>query len=240
MWSIKKISCPLLLTLLCAGGLWIVPAWGGNGTGIVNSTHDFSGESWNPANGDTEICRICHVPHDHGRDRYRNGLLWNHKVSSATYTLYDSSWSATIQGVTGQPDGNSKLCLACHDGTVGVDTYDKYAGGQAFMGDEVGNNHKLISSFKDGTNIDLRGTHPISITYPAAKVGAAGGLRDPADTLWPNGNTVGSTLQRGKLQCSTCHDVHDVQSVPYTKLLRAGMIDRRGGASALCLTCHNK
>jgi len=231
----KRIIGHLLLAFF-SGSL----AWPGDGQGIKGSAHDFTGESWNPALGNAEICRTCHVPHDHGRARYLNGLLWNHAVSSATYTLYDSSWSSSIKGVSSQPDGNSKLCLACHDGTVAIDTFDKYAGGQVFMGQDVGNVNKQISRFMDGANIDLRGTHPVSITYPAAKVGMPGGLRDPDAALWSNGATVASTLQNGKLQCSTCHDVHNVQSVPYTQVLRAAMTVDLGGASALCLTCHNK
>ena len=73
--------------------------------GIVGSVHDFSDNinvlggnvafdeaSATGWNGRKEICRVCHVPHDHARasQRYLNGLLWNHGVSSAT-EVYDTA-----------------------------------------------------------------------------------------------------------------------------------------------------
>ncbi len=78
------------------------------------------------------------MPHDHSQaaQRYTNGLLWNHALSTATYTMYDNTWSPTITGAQdAQPTGHSKLCLGCHDGTVGIDTFDKYAGGGIFIDD---------------------------------------------------------------------------------------------------------
>ena len=99
----------------------------GNGTGILNSPHDFSNTSWNITG---EICVVCHAPHDRAlaQQRYLNGLLWNHDVTQATFTMYDSSWSSSLKGAqSAQPDGIAKLCLGCHDGTIAVDSFDQYA-----------------------------------------------------------------------------------------------------------------
>ena len=224
--------------------------------GITGSSHDFTDgvqgrrdagsgtplafdESWNARN---EICRVCHVPHDHGRasQRYLNGLLWNHTVSTATYTMYDTAWSSTMSGTqSAQPDGTAKLCLACHDGTVGIDSFDRYAGGAVDIVDY--DDGYLVPGFADGTNLDLRGTHPISVAFPAGEIADGRNFTDPGTATWAAGDTVTSTLDAGKVQCSTCHDVHAQESVVGTHLLRQAQNVGQGGvASGLCLTCHVK
>lgn len=207
---------------------------GNEGTGTAVS------EAWN---GRNEICRVCHVPHDHSQaaQRYTNGLLWNHGVSSATYTMYDATWSATITGAqSAQPVGTAKLCLGCHDGSVAIDTFDKYAGGAILLDSSAtgySSGYK-VPGFLDGANLDLRGTHPISIAFPAADVNE---FTDPTAATWTSGDTVASTLDNGRVQCSTCHDVHSQEDVPNTHLLRAAQTVADGGvASGLCLTCHVK
>ncbi len=223
---------------------------------ITGSSHDFTdglkGKSGNTGagtavseawNGRNEICRVCHVPHDHSQaaQRYTNGLLWNHGVSSATYTMYDNTWSSTITGAqSAQPDGTAKLCLGCHDGSVAIDTFDKYAGGTIwFDGTATGySTGYKVPGFTDGGNLDLRGTHPISIAFPAADPNE---FTDPSVATWSSGDTVASTLDNGKIQCSTCHDVHSQEVVAGSHLLRTAQTVAQGGvASGLCLTCHVK
>lgn len=214
----------------------------GNGISAPGSPHNFIDNighaelppfgGWNYSE---ELCRVCHVPHDHDRaTRYGDsGLLWNHAVSSATYTMYSS---ATLDGASAsQPTGYSKMCLGCHDGTVAIDTFDKYAGGTVFMDDYNLNFIVPGASFAG----DLTSTHPISIVYDEsldpnlhAKTDPIGGSGTIADVL--EGGTV--------LQCSTCHDVHDQpgESIPGTALLRVPQTVFHGQPSGLCLTCHIK
>ncbi len=240
-------------TSLACSGLVLAS---GSGAGIVGSPHDFSDDTsdeagavlelgssggWNLRN---ELCRVCHVPHDHGKatQYYLNGLLWNHGVSAATYTMYDSTWSSTLDGAqSAQPDGVAKLCLGCHDGTVAIDTFDKYAG---TAGNEIQNIYGTalkgfeVPAFLDGANEDLRGTHPLSITYdPVADTDL-----NATSTLMGTSGTIADVLDNGKVQCSSCHDVHDQDSVAGTHLLRVAQKDMGGSeqASGLCLTCHNK
>ena len=243
-----KTFIVLIAAALIAGSASLALAALGIGIGENGSPHNFTDTffevgfngsgGWNESE---ENCRVCHVPHDHGRARYTNGLLWNHEVSSATYTMYDNSWSSTLTHTQdAEPTGSSKLCLACHDGTVGIDTFDKYAG-NPYPVMAYGDNLQ-IPQFTDGGNPDMRGTHPISIVYDSGDgdVGAAGGL-NPVATAWELSGTIADTLEDGKVQCATCHDVHDSQgvSVPGTRLLRASQRGS-GKESALCLTCHNK
>jgi hypothetical protein len=242
----------LALAVLMTAGLASIALANGDGSGIAGSPHDFTddvaagigapgAESWNARQ---EICRVCHVPHDHGlgTQYYLNGLLWNHGVSTSTYTMYDTSWSSTLNGtVSSQPDGISKLCLGCHDGTVGLDTFDKYAGGTIFVSDY--DSGLQVPGFTDGSgNLDMRGTHPISIVYNnGSGAGQDPNLKDPTTTAMGLSGTISDVLDAGKVQCSSCHDVHNQESVPNTHLLRVAQTVAQGGsASGLCLTCHIK
>ena len=81
---------------------------------IVGSAHDFSGEGWSGG----EICLPCHTPHNADTTE-PDAPLWNHAVTSALYTLYDSP---TMDVAPEQPRPASKLCLSCHDGTVALDS----------------------------------------------------------------------------------------------------------------------
>ncbi len=235
------------LALLCAAS---TPLWAETGAGLglgitqPGSPHNFVvGDIAAVINDSGEICRVCHVPHDHARAsrRYLNGLLWNHEVSSASYTMYNNAWSHSLTGTqSAQPDGTAKLCLGCHDGTVAMDVFDKYAGDSL---NTMRNLHGLtvIPWFSDGSNLDLRGTHPISIAFPAGETGDGKNFNNPATATWAHGEAIAATLDNGKVQCSTCHDVHDQESVAGTHLLRAANSPAEGGVpSGLCLTCHVK
>jgi predicted CXXCH cytochrome family protein len=212
----------VVLTLLLAG-LSSVAMAVGNGAGITGSPHDFSATY-----GSGEICVVCHTPHDGGRASTATGMLWNHDLSTATYTMYDSSISSSLDGaVDAQPSGVSKLCLACHDGTVAIDSF----GGAS--GTNYVPTYAKIPNLVDGSNLDLRGTHPISIVYDDV---ADFNLNDPTTTAMGLSGTISDVLDVGnKVQCSTCHDVHDQESVAGTALLRV-----TNAGSQICLTCHIK
>lgn len=150
--------------------------------GIASSAHDFSGETWNSAG---EICNTCHTPHN--SQSVADAPLWNHTITSATYTVYTS---ATLQGTPGQPGGVSKLCLSCHDGTVALDSY----GGET------------ASTSITGTALlgeNLSNDHPVSITYGGNEMVAEA----TAETLTP--------LWGSKVECASCHDVHNVDGNTY-------------------------
>ena len=176
---------------------------------ITGSAHDFSGEtSWNSSG---EICITCHTPHNANASVEP---LWNHVVTTTTFTLYSSS---TFNASTiGQPTGASKLCLSCHDGTVAIDSYGGTTGSTS------------MGAVDANLGTDLSNDHPISFTYDSGLVTADGGLYDPATTT-----AVSDLLIGGQVQCASCHDVHNGSG--YDNLL---VIDNVG--SALCLTCHNK
>ncbi len=184
----------------------------GMGQGITSSAHDFSGDTWN-ATG--EICVVCHTPHN-----AIDGAspLWNHELSTQTYTLYTSF---TLDATMGQPDGNSKLCLSCHDGTVAVDNFGGTTDGNDYITGEA------------NLGTDLSNDHPISFTYDATLASDDGGLFDPSTTDSGLGGSIDADmLFDGKLQCASCHDPHNNAN--------GNFLVMSNDASALCLTCHDK
>ncbi|MFH7319595.1 hypothetical protein ACHHRT_03165 [Desulfurivibrio sp. D14AmB] len=243
----KKELLRLLAALILLG--WLPPGQlaAGDGLGIKGSIHDFSGRTWNnefSQDNPGEICRVCHAPHDRGLELWKgaadSGLLWNRDLSSAQYIMYSSdSLAGTIAD---QPVGRSKLCLGCHDDTVALNAFDGSRGNED--GEGLLGRRYIIGYLKDGGNLDLRGHHPISVQYVEnSKIGTPGGLHQPEDKTWYDHSPVSQYLEFGRVECHSCHDVHNRVSVPATPLLRAGMRNGQGGAehaSLLCLTCHNK
>jgi predicted CXXCH cytochrome family protein len=197
-------------------GLFLVA--GLAGAQITGSAHDFTGETWMVT---SEMCQPCHTPHN--ASTALPVVLWNHEVTVATYTLYNSP---TMNATTGQPDGVSKACLSCHDGTVALDSFGGSTGGTTIGG---------TANF--GT--DLANDHPVSFAYTNTLATTDGGLHPPTSTA--SGITQSGTIAADMLfgtgntqvECASCHDVHNAANLPFLLL-------KSNAGSALCLTCHNK
>jgi len=190
----------------CLGG----PAF----AGVAGSGHDFTGNGWSGGH----LCTVCHAPHN-AQTAVTAAPLWNHRTTTATYTVYSSP---TMNATVGQPSHyGSKLCLSCHDGTVALDSFGTRTGTSFISG-----------SARLGT--DLRGHHPVGIIYNAALATADRRLANPETKTSGLGGTVTRDMlfTSGNLECASCHDVHN--SAGISNLLR---ITNTG--SVLCLTCHN-
>lgn len=187
--------------------------------GIAGTAHDFSGATWNTAG---EICNVCHTPHSAGQ--YQEGPLWDHEVTTQSFAAYNDP-NGTIDNTLSTDvvtDGTaSKLCLSCHDGSVALDDFGGTTTGTNFIA-AAGN------LYSPNTNAGGADDHPIGIDYDDA---VDTGLK-PATTALGSG-TIGDFLIAGKVECSTCHDVHDDDG--NTNFLRAP-----NTTSALCRTCHNR
>ncbi|MBW6512972.1 MAG: hypothetical protein K0A93_12815 [Desulfuromonadaceae bacterium] len=238
--------------MVTAGASMALAATANDGLGIQGSSHDFSdnvnlankaatapAEGWNNRQ---EICRVCHAPHDKGRTTYTNGLLWNHKTSDLTFTMYSNQGGFTsLDGtVDAQPTGSSKLCLSCHDGATNIDAFDN----KQALGTITIAAYENASLNQGASTGHLEGNHPISITYEEALDGE---LNVAATTFFADGSSIAKVLEDGKVQCASCHDVHNKGTAAGSSLLRSpNTLDAaKGGdgtstASALCLTCHNK
>jgi predicted CXXCH cytochrome family protein len=180
---------------------------------ITGSAHDFSGNGW----AQNQICITCHTPHN-ADTSVANAPLWNHEVTTATYTLYTSN---TLDATLGQPNGVSKLCLSCHDGTVALDSFGGTTGSTMISG-----NANL------GT--DLSDDHPISFDYTAVAATDSGIYAETTAVTGITGvSTISDLLSGNNMECSSCHDVHN-------KYGNANLLVKANTGSQLCLTCHNK
>jgi predicted CXXCH cytochrome family protein len=191
---------------------------------IAGTKHDFSGKSWAPA--DNKMCGVCHATHQAKNEP--SAPLWNHQSTAvAAYTLYSSPTFSGQGGLTiTNPSASSKLCLSCHDGTVAVENFGSVTNGTNF----------IPASAKIGgvAGNDMSKDHPISFQYTDALATADGGLRPPTTTNSGLGGSINNDmLFANKMECASCHDVHNKYSVAH--LLKMSNIN-----SQLCLTCHRK
>jgi predicted CXXCH cytochrome family protein len=174
-------------------------------------------------------CSSCHQPHHAGlaTDAAASwGVpLWNtaNTVDGLpTFTLYDSDTFHALATDIGQPDGASKLCLGCHDGSY------------------IYFRTNSTSPFIIGA-ADLARMHPVSFTYDSSLASRhpKHSLYDPALTNSGLGRTIQADLldSHGKMQCTSCHDVHTSGLTDY--MLRypyaVGTTDK-----TMCIVCHNK
>ena len=154
-----------------------------------------------------DACSFCHTPH--GALPQTPG--WSHKLSSTVYKIYQSS---SLDAKVGQPTGDSKLCLSCHDGTVAL-THTQNRGGNGIY----------ITPGDSNLGTDLSDDHPISFIYSDALVAQDPQIRHtsslPEDIKLDRNNEV---------QCTTCHSAHDNTHGDFLV-----MSDQR---SQLCITCH--
>lgn len=183
---------------------------------ITGSAHDFQGvTTWNPGG---EICQACHTPHDAAPSVAGfSGLLWNHALTTATFTMYTSD---TLNGaIDASPTGTSLMCLSCHDGTVGLGSFG-------------GVTHATVIDAAHLVGTNLLGEHPISIVYDVSDLE----LHPVTNPLGGGSQTIASVLENGKVQCSSCHDVHNSALEAFGDALLRNVMT----GSALCLDCHNK
>jgi predicted CXXCH cytochrome family protein len=154
-------------------------------------------------------CGFCHTPHG----ALTGTPLWSHKLSTAVYTIYQSS---SLEARVGQPTGSSKLCLSCHDGTVALT--------ETVSGGSKGGTYIAPGAANLGT--DLSDDHPISFVYSAALSAEDVQIRPPS--ALPEQLKLDRS---GELQCTTCHNPHENL---YGNFLV--MSNRR---SAMCVACHD-
>lgn len=184
---------------------------------IQGSAHDFS--SLDP---NQRLCVFCHTPHN-ADTSVTDAPLWNHAVTNKTFQLYNSP---TMDAVTAQPTGASRLCLSCHDGTVAVDSYGGKSGVIRLGG-------KLAIGADELTN-----DHPISFIYDDALAAIDGELFAPSSAPSGLGSTIAQNLLfNNSLECASCHDVHNGGAAAS---VNDHLLVITQAQSRLCLTCHNK
>jgi len=233
-----------ILIALCAS-----PAMANStaGSGIKATKHDLSSKGGSANWGETaeqggldRICIYCHAPHHTLKAADAKGItylpLWNHELSAtATYKTYDAGTtgddpndvSHKLNAVINQPGDVSRLCLSCHDGTVGTNQY----GFSPSLSKGGTVPKKLMNATQIGSGGDLSNHHPIGFNYADVK---AVDLEIAAPTVLLGSSDIDSHLWKGNMECTTCHDVHN------TKNAGEKFLWVSDNQSALCLTCHLK
>lgn len=223
-----------------------------------------SGPGTVKATSESQICVFCHTPH--GANIQIPAPLWNRELSVQTYIPYTSS---SMDAITAQPGGSSKLCLSCHDGTLAIGTVGVLDGvfpaaiamGGTAPGGLMPAGSGVNSGFTRNLGVNLSNDHPISFTYDTNLASNDGELRSPPvnDGLTPIvANRVPGVvpyplfpLEANQMQCTTCHDPHTWESDPSKgnlKFLRGNRLQQiqpiGGGfnktSDNVCLACHDK
>lgn len=195
---------------------------------ITGSAHDFGQFGW----ANNEVCLPCHTPHNAVvRDAQGNlvgGPLWNHELSTATYTLYLNWQDGTTE--TGDVDQNSKLCLSCHDGTVAVDSFGGGAGTQQLTGGLLGT--------------DLSNDHPIgeAAVWPTGTTHMVDPALRDAQRIMPLRKLADG---RDAVGCTSCHEPHNRKNTEHMLWVKNSgsttTVDGRTvSGSGLCFNCHKK
>jgi len=165
---------------------------------------------------ETEVCKFCHIPHS----AVENEALWGRQLSKLKQ--YETARLRLSGGGTPspQPDGSSRLCLSCHDGTVA-------------LGD-LGGQH--LRPGRGGMGTDLSGSHPISFVV-RDREGTQADEREM--TIRPllaiESNRDVRLDAQGKMQCTTCHDPH------VDRYYAAGKTPRfwvKPTVTEVCVSCH--
>jgi predicted CXXCH cytochrome family protein len=212
-WRMKK-------TMPAAAALLLLSVQATQAGTILGSPHDFKRAPWKRSG---EICLTCHVPHG---TKTLPSPLWDLELTSDTFTAYSLSRYPSGDAEAVRPSGGIwKTCLSCHDGIVASEIY----------GGRKGN----VAGHLDNDSADIAPghDHPISFIYDSAMAAKNKYLFDPSTRF---SGVTGSTgtidadmLFSKRMECASCHDVHNTKTVPGTKLLV-----KTTEGSALCLTCH--
>lgn len=151
-----------------------------------------------------KLCRYCHQAHKPGPK----------DLPSPVYRVYLSS---SLRIIPNQPDGSSRQCLFCHDGTKDLTSlWSDFVRGSLTSAPIKG---------RVSIGTDLSDDHPVSFKYDRNLI-----LRKPhlvtPESLPPQVKLDGN----GKVQCTSCHDPHQDR---FGKFLVMG-----NSFSQLCISCH--
>jgi len=237
---VRRVSRFILLGLATV----LTGAWPAGAQSVVGSKHDLGKPT---AGANYQPCAYCHTPHN--ANTSLGAPLWNRTIGSdVSFLAYQSGTLDSPCPAT--PSPITLACLGCHD--------DVNAGGGGGM-IPGGDKHALVNPFNgpsqaaawNNTNclrchqghmsgqtrgirivgIDLRNDHPVSMTYPTSAQDPE--FLTPPDTQRGWGPLASDLkLYDGKVECPTCHNVHNPAIRPFLRKTNAN--------DQLCKTCHLK
>lgn len=197
--------------------------------GVSSTVHNLSvsGPGDLKAQGETEVCKFCHIPHS----PVVSQPLWGHVLSDVKgYKTAKIRKSGGRVENAPQPDGASRLCLSCHDGTVALGEI-----GRSRRPISMAGSQRMGQGRPGFIGTDLSGAHPISIPMPDTV-----SQDDAADMgIRPAGAIVADPsvhLDSNKLmQCTTCHDPHSDSNYQPGRTPHFWV---KPTVTEVCLSCH--
>jgi len=234
-----------------------------NGAGTAAGGGTGAGNGISAASTPVGLCTFCHTPHK----AQTSQLLWNHTLSANNFSWDATNTTAgtlfpTFAG--GTYKGPTAKCLSCHDGSVAIGDIAWFGesshqgAGNALVPEVMPIGEFLITKVQGGG--DLSGNHPVAMPFPAnntastyngVTTGAGAILTDwqPNPTLTsnirlftdPGTGSISAGVTTGKtgIECSSCHDPHNKQSVD-DLFLRGKLVGSTQADGYICLQCHTK
>jgi len=208
-------------------GLLLVGAAAHGQQSVVDTAHNLSvsGPGTIRAASETQVCIFCHTPHN----STTQAPLWNRADPGGTYQMY---WSPTMNaypsaGSAPQPNGSTKLCLSCHDGTIALGA--TVASGTIPMSGGI---TTMPTGSGGYLGTDLSGHHPVSFQVTTAIVAENNASGDvPLKSVTEmRSNPIAFLDAEDRVQCASCHDPHQD---PFGGFLRSPNEDDT------CLACHS-
>jgi hypothetical protein len=226
----RRTACRLAAGLLCtAAALWAGTA-GAQQARVADTVHNLSvsGPGEVKSLTETEICKFCHVPHNAVVPQ----PLWGHALSDVARYEVPQLRRGGGRVEAPQPNGSSRLCLSCHDGTVALGDVAGESRPISMSGSQ-----QLRPGMRGYIGTDLSGSHPVSFVLDPALGDAADGSVDMG--LKPLALISSDPDVRldaeGRMQCTTCHDPHADR---YYEPGRVPRFWTKPTVTEVCLTCH--
>ncbi len=198
---------------------------------VVSTVHNLSitGPGSVRSVSETEVCKFCHVPHN----ALAEEPLWGHSLSHVPqYQVARLATTAGSDRWAPQPNGSSRLCLSCHDGTIALGDVAGETRPVLMSGSE-----RLQAGDRGFIGTDLSGSHPISFVV---EDDSRFGLGEWVDIGVKPLSAIASDPEvrlddAGRMQCTTCHDPHDDRHYDPG---RTPHFLVKPTVEALCLSCH--
>jgi hypothetical protein len=204
----------------------------GQAKSVVDTLHNLSvsGPGDITAVDETEVCKFCHIPHSATAPI----PLWGRPLpaESLRYEVPGVRRQTGIVEPAPQPDGSSRLCLSCHDGTIALGELTGRGNPVRMKGAD-----RLTPGRRGFLGTDLSGSHPISFVIGDVPIDAPGRGRGmgvkPTHVMASDPDV--RLDEKGKMQCTTCHSPHEDLhfedgSVPHFWV--------KPSVEEVCLTCH--
>lgn len=199
----------------------------GSQESVRDTAHNLSvtGPTSVKAVSETRVCVFCHTTHNASFQ----APLWNRENPGGTYQMY---WSETMDAYGSsaeapQPNGSSKLCLSCHDGTIALGS--TVSSGRIEM---RGGITTMPSTSESNLGRDLSGDHPVSfrVTDHLVTTNNAKGDVSLRTVSEMRNHPLARLDDEDRIQCTTCHDPH---RDPYGNFLLTAK------PGELCIACHS-